>query len=90
MIKQVGLLVDSKVEKQWKELLERNDPSVYAALKRFWVTHDLTPATDYNERLIEHWQCIAYSRLNFNKGNKTFLGADERGNIYVRYGDPTI
>jgi len=88
MVKRVGLLVDSKIEKQWVKLLENNDPSVYAALRGFWTTHDLTPTTEYNERLIEHWQRIAYSRLHFNKGNKTFLGADERGNIYVRYGEP--
>ncbi len=52
----------------------------------FWRREDMTPATEVNERLIEHYQRLAYVRQAFPAFNKR--GYDDRGAIYVRYGPP--
>ncbi|MFQ5630031.1 MAG: GWxTD domain-containing protein, partial [bacterium] len=57
-------------------------------IKTFWIEKDPTPTTVLNERLIEHWQRIAYARKNFNKTNSAPYGTDDRGPIYVKYGKP--
>ncbi|MCG8372825.1 MAG: hypothetical protein MI700_04800, partial [Balneolales bacterium] len=47
-----------------------------------------TPGTLYNERLIEHWERIAHARSTFTRNNRGIYGADDRGEIFVRYGAP--
>ncbi|RMD86405.1 MAG: GWxTD domain-containing protein, partial [Calditrichaeota bacterium] len=56
-------------------------------LKQFWRKQDLTPATLLNERLLEHLQRIEYARRHFPYSNRR--GFDERGKIYVQFGQPT-
>jgi len=46
----------------------------------------VTPATEINERLIEHYQRLAFVRKAFPAFNKR--GYDDRGAIYVKYGPP--
>lgn len=52
----------------------------------FWRREDVTPATEINERLIEHYQRLAFVRKAFPAFNKR--GYDDRGAIYVKYGPP--
>jgi len=57
-----------------------------AFCQRFWRSRDLTPATEGNERLVEHYARVAYARDKY-----TFFdarGYDDRGQIYVQYGPP--
>lgn len=55
-------------------------------LLRFWRRVDPTPATVANERLVEHYQRLAYARKYFASPQPR--GYDDRGAIYVRYGPP--
>ena len=57
-------------------------------IKSFWVNIDPTPTTVTNERLLEHWQRIAHARKNFRNNKNTVYGTDDRGLIYVKYGEP--
>lgn len=88
IIKRVGILADDETYNKWDDLLEANNSQIYQELLHFWKRHDLTPATNYNERLIEHWQRISYSRKHFNHNNNGPLKADDRAKIYLRYGLP--
>ena len=51
----------------------------------FWNARDSNPATVVNERLVEHYRRVMYSRYHFSQGQHPY---DRRGEIYVRYGAP--
>ncbi|MCG8603908.1 carboxypeptidase-like regulatory domain-containing protein [bacterium] len=74
--------------KEWKKELKKGKPDLFRRIQRFWIERDPTPTTVLNERLIEHWERIAYARKNFEKGTHTIYGTDDRGLIYVKYGKP--
>lgn len=80
-------LLDRSTFNRWQALLKDNDPALFEEIVRFWERIDPTPATKYNERLIEHWQRIAYARKHFTRKNDPPYGTDDRGFYYVKYGD---
>lgn len=51
----------------------------------YWAVRDPDPTTRVNERLVEHYRRIIYSKLNFSQGKEPW---DRRGEIYIRYGTP--
>ncbi len=70
--------------------LKHNNPVVLNEIKGFWIENDATPSTAENERLLEHWERIAYAREHFNKNHSTVYGTDERADVYIKYGQPSI
>jgi GWxTD domain-containing protein len=60
-------------------------------IKSFWKKRDPLFLTEYNERVLEHYNRVAYANLRFGvpklgiEGYKT-----DRGQIYIRYGEPKI
>jgi GWxTD domain-containing protein len=52
----------------------------------FWQRRDPNPVTDINERLILHYQRLDHARGLWGEDNLT--GYDDRGMIYIRYGEP--
>ncbi|MGF1669542.1 MAG: GWxTD domain-containing protein [Balneolaceae bacterium] len=72
----------------WEKLLEEDNPAIFEEIRLFWERMDPTPATLYNERLIEHWLRITYARENFTRRNDPPIGTDKRGPVYVQYGNP--
>ncbi|MGF1669541.1 MAG: GWxTD domain-containing protein [Balneolaceae bacterium] len=81
-------LVKKKESRRWKNLLENNDPQLFEEIRLFWERLDLILSTLNNERLIEHWERIAYSRKHFTKKSDPPYGTDDRGTVYVQYGEP--
>lgn len=73
---------------EWNRLLESGDADLLREIKRFWIEKDPTPSTDTNERLLEHWERIAYARDHFTRYNNSPYGTDDRGTIYVKFGPP--
>ncbi|MEO1021023.1 MAG: GWxTD domain-containing protein [Bacteroidota bacterium] len=57
-------------------------------IQQFWVAQDPVSTTKENERLLEHWERIAYARETFTESSESVFGTDERGDYYVRYGRP--
>lgn len=57
-------------------------------IKQFWEEKDPTPATPGNERLISHWLRIAYAKRNFAENRSSVYATDDRGVVYVVYGEP--
>jgi iron(II)-dependent oxidoreductase len=53
--------------------------------RQFWQRRDADPTTTPNERLIEHYRRVLFSRIHFGEA---LFPWDRRGEIYVRYGDP--
>lgn len=83
------LATDSEL-RSWRANLERGDPLIFRQLTGFWKKMDPTLSTEHNERLVEHWERIAYARKNFDRGQRTAFGTDERGEVYLRYGEPDL
>ncbi len=74
--------------RQWITWFEDRSEDLSSDMKGFWIQMDPTPGSDVNERLIEHWHRIAYSRALFVKNSNTIYGTDDRALIYLRYGEP--
>ncbi|MCH8286913.1 hypothetical protein IIB79_10360 [candidate division KSB1 bacterium] len=61
-VERIKPLLEEDVKKRWDTLLEGNDPLLLSKIRGFWFDRDLTPVTLLNERLIEHWERIVYSK----------------------------
>jgi len=87
-IKRIGPLLSEEEISIWLVLLEENDTKLNMKIKAFWVNKDPIPTTKMNERLIEHWERIASIRKNFKEDQTTIYGTDDRGLVFVKYGEP--
>ncbi len=57
--------------------------------EQYWEFRDPRHLTPENERMVEHYSRIVYSDLIFGEPKLNLAGRDsERGNIYIRYGQP--
>lgn len=88
-IERLKPLLEKEQYQLWKEYLKLEDPSLLSEIRGFWIQKDPTPTTLANERLIEHWERIAFARKNYVRGSYTVYGTDDRGLIYVKYGHPS-
>ena len=87
-IKMMEPLLERQVFRQWDRDYTNRDPRLLREIRDYWVRHDVLPSTVRNERIIEHWQRIHYSRKHFSNDNSTVYGSDVRSEIYVRLGPP--
>jgi GWxTD domain-containing protein len=55
--------------------------------RRFWKARDPNPTNEANERLVEHYRRLRHARQYFSSPT-TPGGFDDRGRIYIRYGEP--
>ncbi|MEX2601217.1 MAG: GWxTD domain-containing protein, partial [Balneolaceae bacterium] len=74
--------------REWTQLLALRDPLLLEKLTLFWNRLDPLPGRNYNPRLAEHWERIAYAKRHFQRRNEPPYGTDERGPLYVQYGEP--
>ncbi|MCG8605591.1 GWxTD domain-containing protein [bacterium] len=87
-VERIAPILEKQELEEWRRLLKENDPSICQRIVSFWKQKDLTPSTIRNERLLEHWERIAYARANFREARNTVYRCDDRGLIYVKYGKP--
>ena len=59
-----------------------------AWLHRFWTDHDPTPTTPKNEFEDEHRRRVDHAIRFFGSSSKGGPPWDERGEVYIRYGEP--
>lgn len=69
-----------------ERLIENGNPEIYQKLAEFWNDMKVTISSEYNERLLEHWERIAYAVVNFATTSRSEY--DDRGQIYIKYGAP--
>jgi GWxTD domain-containing protein len=70
----------------YEEMIDEQNPEIFSVFRNFWEDRDLTPSDSYNERLMEHWQRVHFALNNFNTTSRALY--DDRGGIYIRYGEP--
>ena len=73
--------------KEYRKLKNRQDQMAY--LKTFWKDMDPTPATDENERLIQHIQRMRFADNNYAAGRGRRGSDTDKGRIYVKFGEPS-
>ena len=61
--------------------------SARSAIRGWWRSQDPLPASEVNERMVEHVRRVQYA-LDHYGCSSCQEGYDERGEIYVRYGEP--
>lgn len=57
-------------------------------LRKFWVSHDPTPTTPENEFRDEHERRIYHALYLFGGPGQVRRPWDDRGEVYIRYGQP--
>ncbi len=87
-IARIKPLLNKEQHSEWLKLLKSNDSSLSKKIKAFWIIKDPVPTTEKNERLIEHWQRIAHAGENFKNEQTNVYGTDDRGLVYIKYGEP--
>jgi len=87
-IQRLKPLISNKKYKKWRRALKDRDPMFLEEMQAFWFKMDPTPDSKQNERLLEHWERIAYAKEHFTRNNSTVYGTDDRGPIYIKYGKP--
>ncbi|MDX1673106.1 MAG: GWxTD domain-containing protein, partial [Balneolaceae bacterium] len=87
-VRRIDPLLSDEQSAEWRKLLNNADPELFERITGFWQSVDPTPLSSYNERLIEHWERIAYAEAHYPKSRKEFLKTGDRGAIYIRYGRP--
>jgi len=79
-------IIGAKERKKLDELVSNSNPEIFRYLTQFWENKSLSPSDDYNERLLEHWERVNYVSENFNTNRR--IEFDDRGKIYLRFGNP--
>ena len=78
----LSIVASSKEADAFLEATEQEREELW---RIYWAARDPDPTTRINERLVEHYRRLIYSRLHFSTGKDPW---DRRGEIYVRYGHP--
>ncbi|HHL71798.1 MAG TPA: GWxTD domain-containing protein [Bacteroidetes bacterium] len=81
-------IIKEEEQKIWRKAGEDRIVELAEKIRSYWKLVDPTPSTERNERLLEHWERIAYARKKFRKASDSVYGTDARGLIYVRFGEP--
>lgn len=72
-------------EKEAEAFREASEEEREQLWRVYWAARDPDPTTRINERLVEHYRRMIFSRLHFSKGKEPW---DRRGEIYIRFGHP--
>jgi TonB family protein len=86
--KRIIPLLDGDDAERWQKLIRDKNPQLSREIRLFWLQRDPQLTTPVNERLIEHWERIGHARETFQKNNNSIYGCDDRGTVYVKYGEP--
>ncbi|MDI6401622.1 GWxTD domain-containing protein [Balneolaceae bacterium ANBcel3] len=87
-VKRVIPLVSTETQSTWNRRLRQGDSTITRELLSFWIQQDPLLSTDINERLLLHWERIAYARKHYTLSKRSPYNTDDRGTIYVKYGTP--
>lgn len=79
-------LIENRDYRRYKRAVEQKNSEVLSDLLDFWNSIDPTPLESYNERLLEHWERVAYAKENYSKNSSGEL--DDRAYLYLKYGEP--
>jgi len=80
-------LLERREKRKWTELVENRDAQILTHIKEFWDSVNMTISDTYNERLLEHWERSSYVSRLYDSSSRSYF--DDRGAIYIRFGEPS-
>lgn len=83
-------IIGKKEHKKWMKLLRKKDKSLLNEIREFWQSSNPFISSDYNERLIEHWERVFLAKKEYAINNKSGFGSDDRGVLFIKLGKPTL
>lgn len=87
-LERIRPIISTDRYKAWKGYLKSDLNTLCTAFGKYWRQMDPVLSTDYNERLIEHWERIAFAKSHFNRNTTTVYGTDDRALVYIKLGEP--
>ncbi|MCC5914747.1 MAG: GWxTD domain-containing protein [Balneolaceae bacterium] len=81
-------LLSEEESEEIKALISNESDDLQEVIAGYWIQQNPYPSTPVNERLIEHFVRIQYAKENFTLASNTVYGTDDRGLIFVRFGEP--
>lgn len=87
-IERLKPVIGDGIYRQWTNWWTAEDQRLLSDMRGYWIQLNPTPATDVNERLIEHWLRIYDAQQRFTRNSATIYGTDDRALTFVRYGEP--
>jgi len=82
------LIADQQTKEKFEDLSKSNSKQFVSELTLFWQKRNPNPEIDYNIRFFEHWNRLTYAKSNFRFRKNSVIETDDRGPIFVKYGDP--
>ncbi len=74
---------------EYTALLDTPDSNRTAAIIAWWAKQDPTPATRYNEAMVEYFRRAFSARTQFSTSQEPDGALSERGKIFILFGEPT-
>ncbi len=74
---------------EYTALLDTPDSNRTAAIIAWWAKQDPTPATRYNEAMVEYFRRAFAARTQFSTSQEPDGALSERGKIFILFGQPT-
>lgn len=79
-------MLGRREENAVRDQIEARNQDIYRFFQNFWRNKSLTPSDPYNERLMEHWERVNFALEHY--GTVARAPYDDRGDIYIRFGEP--
>ena len=79
-------MLGRREENAVRDQIEAQNPDIFRFFSNFWKNKSLTPSDPYNERLMEHWERVNFALKNYSTVARAPY--DDRGDIYIRFGEP--
>lgn len=87
--RRIAWLQPFEIKRMWEADLEFDRNGFARRIYKFWLERDPRPLTEDNERLVEHWERVAHARKTYTANRRGVYDCDDRGTVYVKYGNPT-
>jgi GWxTD domain-containing protein len=84
MYRDVMDIVVPKEKTEWNNARTLDQKRLF--IRKFWKSRDPSPTTEFNERLVEHYRRLNYSKQHYTM--KQTKGYDDRGIVYIKHGEP--
>ena len=88
-MKMLRIITDEKTGRQLEDAAEKGVNRLAEQIRMIWTELDPTPVSPVNERMIEHRSRVQKAKTLF-PGENSDTGLDDRGEIWVRYGEPDV
>ncbi|KXB98114.1 MAG: hypothetical protein AA908_01545 [Chlorobi bacterium NICIL-2] len=74
---------------EYRTLADTPDSDRVAAIIRWWQSQDPTPATRYNEAMVEYFRRALQARSSYATATESDGALTERGKIFILFGAPS-